>query len=126
MTEDETAGWHRRLRELVMDREAWRAAARGVAKSRTRLSDWAGLSVCEASGVVLGTYCVCSVMSDSATPQTVVCPAPLSLGFSGKNTGVGCHFPLQGIFLTRGLNPRLLLLLHKQRDSLPLAPPGNP
>ena len=27
------------LRELVMDREAWRAAAHGVAKSRTRLSN---------------------------------------------------------------------------------------
>ena len=27
------------LRELVMDREAWRAAAHGVTKSRTRLSD---------------------------------------------------------------------------------------
>ena len=47
MTEDEMAGWHHRLdgpsfselRELVMDREAWRAAIHEAAKSRTRLSD---------------------------------------------------------------------------------------
>ena len=30
----------------------------------------------------------------------------------GKSTGVGCHALLQGIFLTQGLNLRLLHLLH--------------
>ena len=40
--------------------------------------------------------------------------------FQAKNTRVDCHFLLQGIFLTQGLNPRLLRLPHWQTDSLPL------
>ena len=38
----------------------------------------------------------------------------------GKNTGLGCHALLQGIFLTQGSNLHLLCLLHWQAGSLPL------
>ena len=44
-----------------------------------------------------------------ATPWTVACQAPLSWDFLGKDTGVGYHSFLQGIFLTQGSN---LCLLH--------------
>ena len=40
----------------------------------------------------------------------------------GKNSGVGYHALLQGIFLTQGLN---LDFLHRQADSLPSEPPGK-
>ena len=43
-----------------------------------------------------------------------------------KNTGVGYHALLWGIFLTQGLNPHLLCLLLWQSGSLPLDPPGQP
>ena len=41
--------------------------------------------------------------------------------FLDRNTGEGCHFLLQGIFLTQGFNLHLLCLLHWQADSLPLS-----
>ena len=42
-----------------------------------------------------------------------------------KNTGVDCHFLLQGIFLMQGLTLCLLHLLHWQTDSLPLSHLGS-
>ena len=54
-----------------------------------------------------------SVMSNSLQPSglqstMILCP----WDFSGKNSGVGCHFLFQGIFLTQELNLCLLQLLH--------------
>ena len=55
---------------------------------------------CSAWGFSSYGYVGCSVMSDSLWPPWTVAPqAPLEWGnFSGKNTGVGCHSLLQGIF----------------------------
>ena len=67
-----------------------------------------------------------SVVSDSLGPHglwpaRLLCPWT----FPGKNPGVGCHFLLQGIFLTQGSNPCLLHPVHCQADALPLVPPGK-
>ena len=43
----------------------------------------------------------------------------------GKNTGVGCHFLLQGIFPTQGSNPYCISPI-LQADSLPSESPGKP
>ena len=54
---------------------------------------------------------------DSSSPGSFVHGVSL-----GKNTGLGCHALLQGIFPTQGSNPHLVCLLHRQVGSLPLAP----
>ena len=63
-----------------------------------------------------------SVVSDSVAhglwPSRLLCPQD----FLGKNTGMGCHFLLQGLFLSQGSN---LHLLHQQVDSLLLSHWGS-
>ena len=61
--------------------------------------------------------CVCSVTSNSLQLHGQQPTRPLcSWDVTGKNTGVGCRFLLQGIFLTQGSNPGLF----------PTVPPGKP
>ena len=49
-------------------------------------------------------------MSDSCNPMDCRPPGSSVHGISmGKNTGVGCHFLLQGIFPNQGMNPCLLI-----------------
>ena len=66
----------------------------------------------------------CSVVSDSLQPhgpQHARLPWPWN--YPGKNTRVGCHFLLQGIFPTQGLNPGLL---HCRHILYLLSHQGNP
>ena len=65
-----------------------------------------------------------SVMSNSLQPQRLY-PTRLLCPWDspGKNAGVGCHFYLQGIFLTQGLN---LDLLHCKQILYNLSQQGSP
>ena len=64
---------------------------------------------------------LCLTISDfhGLQPSRLLCP----WDFPGKNVGMGCHFLLQGIFPTQGLNPHLL---HWQVGFLPLSHQGHP
>ena len=70
--------------------------------------------------------CLFSCVQLSVIIWTVAARFLCLWNFPGKNTGVGCHFFLQGMFLTKRSNPCLLSLLHWQVDFLPLKPQGKP
>ena len=75
----------------------------------------------------LGPYIVLvlsrSVVSDFATPWTITCQAPLSMGFSRKEYWSGLPCPPPGDLPNPGIEPRFPAL---QADSLPSEPPGKP
>ena len=69
-----------------------------------------------------GTVHFDSLWPHGLEPARLLCP----WNSPGRNTVVGCHFLLHGIFPTQVSNSLLLCLLHWQADSLPLTPSGKP
>ena len=78
------------------------------------------------------TYvCVCvrvslAVLSDSGTPRTVACQAPLSMEFSRQEYWSGLPFPCPGDLPNPRIEPASPCLLHWQMDYLPLCHVGSP
>ena len=66
-----------------------------------------------------------SVMSNSAIPQTAAHQAPLAKEFSRKNTGVSCHFLLQGIPRNPGIKLTSLASSALEGRSFTTVPPGK-
>ena len=80
------------VRELVMDREAWHAVIHGVAKSRTRLSDWTELN--ENNGNLLQKVpCThCCTQCPGPCSRTLLTPASAgdSCTLMGKSWSISC------------------------------------
>ena len=66
-----------------------------------------------------------SCLTLSVTPWTGACQLLCPWDFPGKNTGVGCHFLLQGIFPTKGSNSSLVSPVLAARF-FTAVPPGKP
>jgi len=108
--------------ENSMNRGVWHATVHGVAKSRTQLIDF-HFHVCINLNILYYYIRVYAQLWPTLCGPMEYSPPGSSIRefIPGKNTGEGCHFLLQGIFLTQILNPFLLYILHWQADFVPLS-----
>ena len=111
-----------RLRELVKNKEVWRAAVCEIAKSQTRLSDWTELMYKVHEKVFnMANHSVQfsrSVVSDSATPRIAACQASLSITISRssfKLTSIEWVMPSSHLILCR---PLLLRNANKNHNEI--------
>ena len=91
-----------------------------LASSQKKLAPLAHRPHCEWTRLQLLLF---SPKSCPALCNPIDCSLPGSSVHRVSQAGVGCHFLLQGIFLTQGVNPHLL---DWQVDSLPLSHQGSP
>ena len=91
-----------------LDRGAWRAAVHRVAHTQTQPSTRASTSSFKESKSTGRSVVFNSVQPHGLQPARLLCP----WNSPGKNTGVGCHSLLQGIFLAQGSNLGLLQCRH--------------
>ena len=66
------------LREMVMDREAWRAVIHGVAKRRTRLSNWTELNWTEVHGFIFWAFYLVAVQFSSVVQSWLTLCNPMA------------------------------------------------
>ena len=106
---------------MVKDRQAWRAAVHGVAKSWARLSDWTTLNHVRKWKVkVLVTQLCLTISRLLATLQTIACQDPLFLGFCKQDYWSGLPCPPLGDLPDPGIKPVSPVSPALQVDSLPI------
>ena len=76
-----------KLRELVMHREAWRAAVHGVAKCHTRLRDWTELNLFSGGDRVQGGSLASSSVLDASREAPGAWPSRDQRGIMGAELG---------------------------------------
>ena len=121
----------RKLRELVMDREAWHAAVHGAATSWTWLNNWTDflirhVTIFRGLAFCLGCVCLlCHVWLFSA-PLTVAQQAPLSMGFPRQEYWSGLLFPIPGDLPHQRMKTTSLASPALEGRFFTTAPPGKP